>query len=86
MEPATSQSQARTGTETALIYLGAASMSCLIGTRGSSGEVTRIEFLDKSLPVARDIFRTGTITRSTMEQASTILRDFMKDRTSFIIP
>ena len=79
MEPATQPlSSSSATTETALIYMGAASMSCLIGRRGANGEVTRIEFLDKSLPVVRDIFRTGTISRSTMEQATTILRDFMK--------
>ena len=86
MDPGTNLSHARTGTETALIYMGAASMSCLIGSRTPSGEVTRIEFLDRALPVVRDIFRTGTISRSTMEQATMILRDFMKSIAEYGVP
>lgn len=86
MEPGATLNTARTGTEAAIIYMGAASMSCLIGSRGPGGEVSRIEFLDRPLPVVRDIFRTGTISRSTMEQATTILRGFMKSMAEYGVP
>ena len=79
-------STALTGTETAVIYMGAASMSCVIGTRAANGEVSPLEHLDKALPVVRDIFRTGTISRSTMEQAANILRDFMKSIQEYGVP
>jgi exopolyphosphatase / guanosine-5'-triphosphate,3'-diphosphate pyrophosphatase len=62
----------------AIIYLGAASLSMIIGERQPDGTVTSPEYLDRPLPVARDIFRTGAVSRATMEQASAILRDYVK--------
>ncbi len=90
MDPATDISAARgnppTGHETALIYMGAANISLIIGDRAADGTVTPLEHLDKPLPAARDIFRTGTVARSTMEQAATILRDFVKSIREYGIP
>lgn len=74
------------GNEIALIYLGAASITLIIGDRAADGSVTPLEHLDKPLPAARDIFRTGTVSRSTMEQAATILRDFMQSIREYGIP
>src|SRR3569623_683083 len=39
MEPGATLTTARTGAEAAVIYMGAASMSCLIGSRGPGGDV-----------------------------------------------
>lgn len=75
-----------TGNETALIYMGAASISVIIGDLAADGTVTPLEHLDKPLPTARDIFRTGSVGRSTMEQAATILRDFMTSIREYGIP
>lgn len=64
--------------EQAVIYVGAASLSLVIGVQ-EEGKVYRVlEHLDKPLALARDIFRTGTITRPTVEQAATILRDYLQ--------
>lgn len=90
MDPAHDLSAARgshlSGHETALIYMGAASISLIIGDRAADGTITPLEHLDKPLPTARDIFRTGTISRSTMEQAASILRDFMQSIREYEIP
>jgi len=89
MDPATDiagRTNPLTGNETALIYMGAASISLIIGDRAVDGTVTPLEFLDKPLPAARDIFRTGTVSRSTMEQAAAILRDFMQSVREYGIP
>lgn len=74
------------GHETALIYMGAASISLIIGDRAVDGTVTPLDHLDKPLPTARDIFRTGGVGRSTMEQAATILRDYMATIREYGIP
>lgn len=72
--------------EHAIIYVGAASLSMIIGARGEAGVATLLEHLDKPLPLARDIFRTGTITRSTVEQAAGILSDYLATVREYGIP
>jgi exopolyphosphatase / guanosine-5'-triphosphate,3'-diphosphate pyrophosphatase len=66
--------------ERGLIYLGPASMSLAIvrlaEVRGSQQEPEWLELLNRPLPLARDIFRTGTVSRGVMEQAGHILADF----------
>lgn len=64
--------------EQAVIYVGAASLSMIVGARDSTGAFKSLEHLDKPLPLARDIFRTGTVTRATMEQAASIVHDYMR--------
>jgi exopolyphosphatase/guanosine-5'-triphosphate,3'-diphosphate pyrophosphatase len=72
-----SEPSAPPSAEHAIIYVGAASLSLIIGTRNESGTFSLLEHLDKPLPMARDIFRTGTITRATVEQAAGILKDYL---------
>lgn len=64
--------------EQAIIYVGAASLSLVIGTQEDGKSYHVLEHLDKPLPLARDIFRTGTITRSTVEHAASILSDYLQ--------
>lgn len=73
-----SAAPAQPSSEQAVIYVGAASLSMVIGTTPEGGSFQEVEHLDRPLPVARDIFRTGTVTRSTMEQAAAILRDYLQ--------
>ena len=72
--------------EHAVIYVGAASVSLVIGRKDASGQFIRIESLDKPLPVARDTFRSGSITRSTVDQAAAILRDYLQTMREYGIP
>ncbi|MBL9132247.1 MAG: HD domain-containing protein [Verrucomicrobiaceae bacterium] len=73
--------------EHAVIYVGAASVSMVIGLRGAERlQREDVEHLDRPLPLARDIFRGGSITRATVEQAVAILRDFLQTTREFGIP
>ncbi len=72
--------------EQAVIYVGAASLSMVIGSQNAEKGFHEVEHLDRPLPVARDIFRTGTVTRSTMEQAAGILRDFLRTTREYSLP
>lgn len=58
----------------AIIYVGPTSVSLVIG--GGEKEWTALEHLDRPLPIARDVFRSGSITKHTVEQATDALRDF----------
>jgi exopolyphosphatase/guanosine-5'-triphosphate,3'-diphosphate pyrophosphatase len=75
-----------TTSEHAIIYVGAASLSLIIGSRDETGTLTLLEHLDKPLPIARDIFRLGTITRSTVEQAASILKDYLLTVREYSLP
>jgi exopolyphosphatase / guanosine-5'-triphosphate,3'-diphosphate pyrophosphatase len=72
--------------EEAVIYVGATSVSMLIGMRGKGGTFELVDYLDRPLTVARDIFRTGAITRGTKEQAALILKDFLITTREYDIP
>jgi exopolyphosphatase/guanosine-5'-triphosphate,3'-diphosphate pyrophosphatase len=72
--------------EHAVIYVGAASVSLVIGRKDDKGQFTPIESLDRPLPVARDIFRARSISRNTVDQAAAILRDFLQTMREYGIP
>lgn len=84
--PAAAAAPALSAPERAVIYVGAASVSLVIGRQEESGQFTRVESLDRPLPVARDIFRTRSITRSTVDQAAAILRDYLQTMREYGIP
>ena len=72
--------------EHAVIFIGAASVTLVIGRQDADGKFTRVESLDRPLPVARDIFRGRTITRGTVDQAAAILRDYLQSMREYGIP
>lgn len=72
--------------EHAVIYVGAASLSLVIGRKDDKGQFIRIESLDRPLPVARDIFRARSISRNTVDQAAAILRNFLLTMREYGIP
>jgi exopolyphosphatase/guanosine-5'-triphosphate,3'-diphosphate pyrophosphatase len=73
--------------EHAVIYVGAASVSMIISQRGADrGQFTPVEHLDRPLPLARDTFRNGSITRATVEQAVGIMRDYLQTTREYGIP
>ena len=71
------------GKEEAVIYVGAASVSLIISERSSP---IALEHLDRPLSLARDIFRGGSVARSTMEQAAMIMVDFLQATREFGVP
>ncbi|MGV3660206.1 MAG: hypothetical protein ACO1TE_08470 [Prosthecobacter sp.] len=82
----TSAAPATPPPEHAVIYVGAASVSLVIGRQDGSGQFIRVESLDRPLPMARDIFRTHSITRTTVDQAAAILRDYLQTMREYGIP
>lgn len=73
----------------AVIHIGATSVSLLIGAPDrdqEKGGFKKLEYLDRPLPLARDIFRTGSVLRATMEQAAGILRDFQQSLNETGVP
>jgi exopolyphosphatase/guanosine-5'-triphosphate,3'-diphosphate pyrophosphatase len=62
----------------AVIQFGATSVTLLVGECDAEGKFGMLDYLEKPLPLARDIFRTGSVERSTMEQAAGILKVFLK--------
>ena len=82
----TLQAAAATPPEHAVIYVGAASVSLVIGRQDEKGQFNRVESLDRPLPVARDIFRSRSISRATVDQAAAILRDYLQTMREYGIP
>lgn len=78
--------QAALPPEHAVIYIGAASVTLLIGRKDVDGRFHRVESLDRPLPVARDIFRNRSISRSTVDQAAAILGDYLQTMREYGIP
>ena len=72
--------------EHAVIYVGAASVSLVIGQKDDKGQFISIESLDRPLPVARDIFRARSISRNTVDQAASILRAYLQTMREYGIP
>lgn len=62
----------------AIIHIGASSISMLVVEGAPAGEVREIEFLEQPLPLARDVFRHGAVSRATTEHAVQILQGFQE--------
>jgi exopolyphosphatase/guanosine-5'-triphosphate,3'-diphosphate pyrophosphatase len=61
------------------IHIGASTVSMLVAEPDSEeGPGAQIEFLEKPLPLARDIFRRGQVSRATTEHAVEILLGFQE--------
>lgn len=71
---------------TAVIQFGATSVTLLVGERDDKGKFIALDYLEKPLALARDIFRTGSVKRSTMEQAADILREFLHAAQEYNVP
>ena len=87
MTPGTSASPAQPAGElAAVINFGATSVSLLIGERAENGVLATLDYLEKPLPLARDIFRDGSVSRPTVEQAAGILREFQRSLDEYAVP
>lgn len=70
----------------AIIHFGATSVTLMIGERLEDGTFQPLDFLEKPLPLARDIFRRGLVTRPVIEQAAHILREFHLSLAEYAVP
>lgn len=87
MTPATPASSATPAADlAAVIHFGATSVSLLICERGDKGALKTLDYLEKPLPLARDIFRDGTVSRGVVEQAATVLREFQRSLEEYGVP
>lgn len=60
------------------LHIGASSVSMMVAERAADGTLTPIDFLEQPAPVARDIFRQGTVSLSTTERVVSIIKGYQK--------
>ncbi|HCC20613.1 MAG TPA: hypothetical protein DEP88_05115 [Verrucomicrobiales bacterium] len=62
----------------ASIHIGASSISMLILENHEDSEQDDCDFLEQSIPLARDIFKNGSVSRSTIERCVRILQGYLE--------
>ena len=60
------------------LHIGASSVSMMVAERTADGALTPIDFLEQPAPVARDIFRQGSVSLSTTERVVAIIKGYQK--------
>ncbi|MEM6912028.1 MAG: HD domain-containing protein [Verrucomicrobiota bacterium] len=70
----------------AVMHLGAASASMLVFQRLEGGGIEQIDFLEQAVPLARDVFRSGQMTVSTVERCVEILQKFQTTMEELGVP
>jgi exopolyphosphatase/guanosine-5'-triphosphate,3'-diphosphate pyrophosphatase len=60
------------------LHIGASSVSMMVAERAADGTLTPIDFLEQPAPVARDIFRQGSVSLSTTERVVSIIKGYQK--------
>jgi exopolyphosphatase / guanosine-5'-triphosphate,3'-diphosphate pyrophosphatase len=60
------------------LHIGACSVSMMVAERAEDGSIIPIDFLEQPAPVARDIFRAGSVTPSTTERVVSIIKGYQK--------
>jgi exopolyphosphatase/guanosine-5'-triphosphate,3'-diphosphate pyrophosphatase len=63
---------------TTALHIGASSVSMMVAERAADGTLKPIDFLEQPAPVARDIFRQGTVSLSTTERVVSIIKGYQK--------
>lgn len=62
----------------AAVHIGASHASMIILRIAEDGTEERVDFLEKNIPLGRDIFGHGQVLSSTIEQAVTVIRGFQE--------
>ncbi|MDP3849446.1 MAG: HD domain-containing protein [Luteolibacter sp.] len=65
-------------TLTTALHIGASSVSMMVAERAADGTLTPVDFLEQPAPLARDIFRLGSVSLSTVERIVSIVRGYQK--------
>ena len=68
------------------LHIGASSVSMMVAERAADGSLTPIDFLEQPAPVARDIFRQGSVSLSTTERVVSIIKGYQKSLAELGIP
>lgn len=65
----------------AAVHIGASHASMIILRIAEDGTEERVDFLEKNIPLGRDIFGSGKVRSTTIEQAVTVIRGFKESLT-----
>jgi len=65
----------------AAVHIGASHASMIILRGAEDGTEERVDFLEKNIPLGRDIFGSGKVRSTTIEQAVTVIRGFKESLT-----
>ena len=76
-KPAAHASDVRELPEVA-IHIGAASVSMMVAERRGANSLRPLDFLEKPVPLARDLFRSGVIRPATIERVVLILQSYLE--------
>ncbi|MEI6675216.1 MAG: HD domain-containing protein [Verrucomicrobiota bacterium] len=60
------------------LHIGASSVSMMVAERNPDGSLVPVDFLEKPAPIARDIFRLGSVSQATTERVVSIIKGFQK--------
>lgn len=60
------------------LHIGAGSVSMMVAERTTDGSLMLVDFLEQPAPLARDIFRAGSVSLSTTERVVSIIRGYQK--------
>lgn len=70
----------------AVVHFGATSVTLLVGEKDEAGTVSVLDYLERPLPLARDIFRNGMVSRPVVEQAAVILKEYQLTLHEYGVP
>ena len=65
------------------LHIGASSVSMMVAERDADGALTPVDFLEQPAPVARDIFRLGSVSLATTERVVSIIKGYQKTLAEF---
>lgn len=65
------------------LHIGASSVSMMVAERTTDGLLSPIDFLEQPAPVARDIFRQGSVSLPTTERVVEIIMGYQKSLAEF---
>jgi exopolyphosphatase/guanosine-5'-triphosphate,3'-diphosphate pyrophosphatase len=60
------------------LHIGASSVSMMVAERRADGTLTPVDFLEQPAPLARDIFRHGKVSLSTIERVVEIIKGYQR--------
>ena len=74
----TAPSASETAPPCTALHVGASSVSMMVAEKAADGTLTPLDFLIKPAPVARDIFRFGSVSLSTAESVVSIIKGYQR--------
>ncbi len=76
--PVSAKKAVVTGNLRTALHIGASSVSMMVAEQADDGSLTPVDFLEKPAPIARDIFRNGSVSSTTTERVVTIIKGYQK--------